>query len=1303
MLAANAEVTATYTLIGVYTLSVNSGSGDGDYEASTIVDILADDPPVGDIFDVWTGDTANIDDTSEANTTITMPAANTEITATYADDPNTFSLTVNSGSGDGIYDPDAVVDITANAPGSGQTFDVWTGDTAYVTDVSEPNTTVTMPAANVTVTATYTSTAGNYRLLVVAGSGDGYYDPNTVVDIFADQPSQGQTFSVWVGDTAYIANVNQANTNVTMPSSDVTVTAVYSGTPPTWSGFEMNEADGNGDYLWLYPNNWDNGLPGSAVGVEIGNDQSGQAIHCVLYEPGATCLHFELAEHANTQGSSLKVRQGATLTMGGTVVIAKDREGWLYIDGTVSHLVSNKTFRVGGYWGQPDSNLPCAGNVLISSTGVLEAWFVGINTRHPSENIPSDPWGPDYWSKATDSQITVDGGVLTAQQGLRMSTTYGDRPGLLKLTGSASFTSDADATRGIDMWCGTWQIDGADVNIHVGDIELWGNKFANEVSGSTGNPVGPGDSILKFSGDGVSTIHATSVDFIDAAYLDVADLNVPNGTYKLIDANSVTDANDCLAFVDGTDMNVWSFSTDDTNGDLLLTYDSGIYHLDVWNGSGDGDYAADTVVDILADDPQVGQLFDVWTDDTAGVDDVYEPNTTYTMPAMDAEVVATYKDDSNTFILTVNYGDGDGAHEPNTVVDITAKPPLGNVFDIWTGDTDNIADTSEPNTTISMPSADTEITADWKADPNYGAPSRGYSARACGFDMNRNGVIGEPADATVGDGSTTDPDGDSTDEDLIYVDATDGNDNTGDGSPSNPYKTIQYALDQADGPGDGAEDIVCIAGVFNEELTLTQSGVAGYYTMDNFQFPDNPFMLIGWDTDADGEYPPYDADDTAVLDGNVGPNLQLAINNQTNQKSYLEIAHLSIDYYGRDSVGDKATQGAMRVAGSDSSVSHIYFHDVEMKSINDGVITDGYMAVWSMWGGSPRYYLAFVNNLLDGTSNYCFRGAPTGSNWRVQNLTMNYTFGYYKDGGTLNLGTGWKVWGEHSEVDFLNNIYNGLAPLPGTIGGTGIGVRPCVRNYTIRNCEFYDLRTAISIDGLSSGGCHARRNDDIFIDRNYIRATSTDFPTTSYGGPQGIHIIDGGLLNETTEDITITNNFFSSTRENARAIRSDASNTEGDQPGVITIAGNTMYGPGSGVDYCGLFIGYGSNPYKQNDYVIKNNIFANTGSGNKNVRVVNEPSRWVANGNLYDDDGNYVWGGVSYSTLSDWQTATGQDANSTTGDPQFVDDANADFHIHPNDTLVEGKGVDITGITTVDYDGDSRDPNTPWPGADKRE
>ncbi len=37
-------------------------------------------------------------------------------------------------------------------------------------------------------------------------------------------------------------------------------------------------------------------------------------------------------------------------------------------------------------------------------------------------------------------------------------------------------------------------------------------------------------------------------------------------------------------------------------------------------------------------------------------------------------------------------------------------------------------------------------------------------------------------------------------------------------------------------------------------------------------------MLVGWDADNDGQYPPYDTDDTAVLDGNVSGNTARAIN-----------------------------------------------------------------------------------------------------------------------------------------------------------------------------------------------------------------------------------------------------------------------------------------------------------------------------------------------------------------------------------------------------------------------------------------
>lgn len=65
--------------------------------------------------------------------------------------------------------------------------------------------------------------------------------------------------------------------------------------------------------------------------------------------------------------------------------------------------------------------------------------------------------------------------------------------------------------------------------------------------------------------------------------------------------------------------------------------------------------------------------------------------------------------------------------------------------------------------------------------------------------MDRNGVIGEPADRLVGDGKTGDPDGDGGEEDILYVDSETGSDAAGDGSSRSPFATIQKALDAADG------------------------------------------------------------------------------------------------------------------------------------------------------------------------------------------------------------------------------------------------------------------------------------------------------------------------------------------------------------------------------------------------------------------------------------------------------------------------------------------------------------------------
>ena len=52
-----------------------------------------------------------------------------------------------------------MVDITADAAASGRFFDTWAGDNANIADVNDPSTTITMPAADAEVTATYTYVA----------------------------------------------------------------------------------------------------------------------------------------------------------------------------------------------------------------------------------------------------------------------------------------------------------------------------------------------------------------------------------------------------------------------------------------------------------------------------------------------------------------------------------------------------------------------------------------------------------------------------------------------------------------------------------------------------------------------------------------------------------------------------------------------------------------------------------------------------------------------------------------------------------------------------------------------------------------------------------------------------------------------------------------------------------------------------------------------------------------------------------------------------------------------------------------
>ncbi len=81
-------------VIVLYALVVGNGSGAGSYAAGTVVTIVANPAPAGQVFDRWTGSTASVANVTAASTTLTMPAGAATVTATYKPAPGpAFTMT----------------------------------------------------------------------------------------------------------------------------------------------------------------------------------------------------------------------------------------------------------------------------------------------------------------------------------------------------------------------------------------------------------------------------------------------------------------------------------------------------------------------------------------------------------------------------------------------------------------------------------------------------------------------------------------------------------------------------------------------------------------------------------------------------------------------------------------------------------------------------------------------------------------------------------------------------------------------------------------------------------------------------------------------------------------------------------------------------------------------------------------------------------------------------------------------------------------------------------------------------------
>jgi len=545
MPASVVSITATYQDIPTvtYALAVNSGSGGGDYEAETVVNISADTPPTGQEFDQWTGDVSGIADVNSASTALTMPAAAASVSATYKD--ITYSLTVNSGTGDGNYTAGTVVNIVADAAPSGQEFDAWTGDISGVADVNSVSTALTMPASVTSVSATYKDIT--YNLTVNSGTGDGNYTAGTIVNIVADAAPSGQEFDAWTGDVSGVADISAASTTLVMPASAVSITATYQDIPTVTYTLVVNSGSGDGDYE-----------AGTVVDISADTPPAGQEfdqwtgdISGIAYVNSATTTLTTSAAATTVTANYQDTPSGCAAD--GFIPYSK----WNNISGMELLILKSDpdypnnpdetgTLTSMEWLGNTENNfgLRLEGIICVPTSGNYTFWIAGDDHVELNISLDGDPvnkstiayhdgWNfKDEWDKYPEQQSSVF--QLTAGQQVYVEALMKENAGGERL--------------------------------QVGWLKPG-------ESGSIPSEIVPGSVLSPYSGTAPIT-----------------------------------------------------------------------YNLTVNSGTGDGTYAAGTVVSIFADTAPTGQEFDVWTGDVSGIADVNSSITALTMPASATSVSATYKD-----------------------------------------------------------------------------------------------------------------------------------------------------------------------------------------------------------------------------------------------------------------------------------------------------------------------------------------------------------------------------------------------------------------------------------------------------------------------------------------------------------------------------------------------------------------------------------------------------------------------------------------------------------------------------------
>ena len=401
------------------------------------------------------------------------------------------------------------------------------------------------------------------------------------------------------------------------------------------------------------------------------------------------------------------------------------------------------------------------------------------------------------------------------------------------------------------------------------------------------------------------------------------------------------------------------------------------------------------------------------------------------------------------------------------------------------------------------------------------------------------------------------------------------------------------------------------------------------------------------------------------------------------------------------------------IIGSQSATGSLVF------STNTTTATDVYgiynfsVDVWTSNGNSIGG-ISVTNAAASGTQVvYGLRAnTGTGVTWTANN---NFVGGTIANSVQLNsTGVASQVIGMQSAnapMSFTSNTVRNLTNNNGTGTTTvasviGICHTSATPNNTLTLNTIFNLSNSNTTAATTVTGIQFTGGTANVVDRNYIHSL-TSSTTSNAAEINGIRVGGGTTI--------YRNNMIALGAGVSNAIGAVASNSStsgingfNGALGTDSFFNNSIYIGGTAT--AGTGASYAFNGVQTtNVRSFRNNIFVNnrTNSGatgkHYNIKIngttVN-PTGLTINNNVYYGTGTgNVFGffnSLDVASLSAWQTAVGQDANSYNDNPQFIDPTNAtpDLHIHPtNPTPIEASGVDL-GVT-LDFDGQTRSGFTP--------